>query len=101
MAFFVCFFCLFLGPSWPGSLGRALLMLFFGPHDEKWAAETNQRKEAILSKNDDFGKLSKFPEHTFSVGHFSENELVLFGALTSKTIRGPIWRPEDQFGGIW
>ena len=32
-----------------------------------------QKKEAILSKNDDLGKLSKFPEHIFSLGHFSEN----------------------------
>ena len=23
------------------------------------------------------------------------------GALAFKKIRGPIWRPEDQFGGIW
>ena len=37
-----------------------------------------QQKESILLENDDFGRLSRFPEHIFR-GHFSEKQLVLFG----------------------
>ena len=56
----------------------------WGPKKEE------NKKEAILSKNDDFGKLSKFP--------------ILFGGSFFGKLIGFIWRSKDHLedeGPIW
>jgi len=61
------------------------------------------KKEAIFLKNDDVWRCSSFPEFLLFWGHFLERKLIapeMVPWLSTK-IRGPIWRPEDQFGVIW
>ena len=53
------------------------------------------KREPFCQRNEDFGRLSRFPEHIFVGGHFSENELVLFGGP------GIIWRMKDPSIPIW
>ena len=58
------------------------------------------KKEAILSKNDDLGRFSSFPENLFFAGNFSKWIFAEGRSTRSpwclEKIQGPIWRSKDH-----
>ena len=108
---FFCFFGLLLGPSWPDSAHatkqkhvRCQWEMGGQESPAKRARPTGAQKkaktkDALLSKNDDFGRLTRFPENIYLFGSFF-GKIIGFiwcpglpkNPRTNLEARGPIWR---------
>ena len=61
-----------------------------------WGPKKGIKKEAILSQNDDFGRLSSFPENMFLLGSFFGKLMYLIAPEMGPWLKK---KSEDQSGG--
>ena len=68
----------------------------WGPNKKAWDLKKGKTKEAILSQNVDFGRLSRFPENVFLLGSFSEKQI---GFIAPEMVPWLSRKSEDKYGG--